>query len=208
MAKYKKTPKTTIERLPIYYRTLEKLKKQDVKVISSKKLGEKIGIPSTQVRKDLSYYGEFGRRGVGYEISVLLKNLKKILGLNQNWEIVAIGAGNLGRALIDYKGFEKLNLNINYIFDVDQEKIGKSFGDIEINSIDKMIEIVKEKEIKIAILAIPGEAAQEIANDLVEVGVKAIWNFAPIHLKLPREVKVRNEDLSTGLISLTYHLSK
>lgn len=208
MTKYKKTPKTTIERLPVYYRTLEELKRQDVKVISSKKLGEKIGIPSTQVRKDLSYYGEFGRRGVGYEISVLLKNLKKILGLNQDWEIVAVGAGNLGRALINYKGFKKLNLNINYVFDANDKKIGQSFGDIKINAIEEMTEIVKKNKIKIAILAVPGKVAQNIAEDLVEVGVKAIWNFAPVHLKLPEEVKVRNEDLSTGLISLTYHLTR
>lgn len=208
MAKHKKTPKTTIERLPVYYRTLEELKRQDVKVISSKKLGEKIGIPSTQVRKDLSYYGEFGRRGVGYEISVLLKNLKKILGLNQSWEIVAVGAGNLGRALINYTGFKKLNLNINYVFDADEEKIGQSFDDIKIHDIEEMTKIVKKNNIEIAILAVPGKVAQDIAEDLVEVGVKAIWNFAPVHLKLPEEIKVRNEDLSTGIISLTYHLTE
>ncbi len=207
MSKYKKIPKTTIERLPVYYRTLEELKKQDVKVISSKKLGERIAIPSTQVRKDLSYYGEFGRRGVGYEIDVLLKNLKKILGLNQKWEIVAVGAGNLGRALINYKGFKKLNLNINYVFDAAEEKIGESFGEIKVYDIKQMFELVKKKEIKIAILAVPAKVAQDIAEKLVAGGVKAIWNFAPIHLKLPQEVKVRNEDLSTGLISLTYHLS-
>src|SRR6056297_541801 len=123
-----RTPATTIERLPLYYRCLQKLDDQQVEVISSQDLGDMLGIPSTQVRKDLSYYGEFGRRGVGYEVSVLLRNLERILGLNEDWEIVLVGAGNLGQALVNYGGFRNLGLEINYALDVDRGKIGNHLG--------------------------------------------------------------------------------
>lgn len=202
------TPATTIERLPIYYRSLQKLEKMDVDVISSKELGERIGIPSTQVRKDLSYYGEFGRRGVGYEVSVLVKHLRKILGLDQDWQIALVGAGHLGHALARYDGFRRLGLKINYILDVDEEKIGEKFGDISVEDVSKLTGIIEENEIEIGIIAVPGEYAQKIADELVEAGVKAIWNFAPARIKVPHEVELRNEDLSIGLISLAYHLSR
>ncbi|MFO7818841.1 MAG: redox-sensing transcriptional repressor Rex [Halanaerobacter sp.] len=202
-----RTPATTIERLPLYYRCVQKLNKKGVEVISSQELGEMIGIPSTQVRKDLSYYGEFGRRGVGYEVCNLIKNLKRILGLKESWEILLIGAGNLGHALINYDGFQKLGLNINYVLDIDQDKIGEKLGDTEIHDVADLEEIIADKGINIVVLAVPGENAQEIAERLVEAGIKAIWNFAPLRLDLPEDIKVRNEDLSIGLISLTYHLS-
>jgi redox-sensing transcriptional repressor len=203
------TPSTTIERLPIYYRCLQKLNKIDVDVISSKELGKRIGIPSTQVRKDLSYYGEFGRRGVGYEVSVLVKHLRKILGLAQDWEIVLVGAGDLGHALIKYGGFRKLGLNINYVLDADVDKIGAEFGDdIEINDVDKLTEVIKENGIEMGIIAVPEDYAQGIADELIEAGVRAIWNFAPTRIKVPHDVELRNEDLSIGLISLAYHLSR
>ena len=202
------SPSTTIERLPIYYRSLQKLDKKNVEVISSKELGERIGIPSTQVRKDLSYYGEFGRRGVGYEVPVLLKHLRKILGLNQDWEIVLVGAGHLGHALVNYGGFRKLGLNINYVLDADSKKIGEEFGDVEISNVENLTEVVKESGAEMGIIAAPAEYAQGIADELIEAGVKAIWNFAPTHIKVPHEIELRNEDLSIGLISLAYHLSR
>ncbi|WP_027339614.1 redox-sensing transcriptional repressor Rex [Halonatronum saccharophilum] len=200
-------PSTTIERLPLYYRTLQNLRENGIEVISSKKLGYELGIPSTQVRKDLSYYGEFGKRGVGYEVELLMKNLERILGVNQSWEIALIGAGNLGRALVDYKGFRRLGLHIKYLFDIDNNKIGKKLGEAKIYDIGRMSELIKEKSIRIAIIAVPANVAQGIAEDLIDAGVKAIWNFAPAHLNLPKNIIVRDEDLSIGLISLTYHLS-
>ncbi|WP_018249487.1 redox-sensing transcriptional repressor Rex [Orenia marismortui] len=201
------TPTTTIERLPLYYRYLEKVNSEGIEVISSKQLGDGLGIPSTQVRKDLSYYGEFGRRGVGYEVDVLMKNLKKILGLNNNWEIVLVGAGNLGQALVNYGGFKKLGLNINYVLDIAPDEIEGNLDEIEIYPMEKLNEVIKDNNIKIAIIAVPAEGAQEVANKLIESGVEAIWNFAPTHLKLPEDIKVRDEDLSIGLISLSYYLS-
>ncbi|WP_408955357.1 redox-sensing transcriptional repressor Rex [Natroniella sp. ANB-PHB2] len=200
-------PATTIERLPLYYRVLQKLKKQSVEVISSKNLGKRLGIPSTQVRKDLSYYGEFGRRGVGYEVSVLIKQLEKILGLNKSWNLALIGAGNLGHALLDYHGFRKLGLNIKYVFDEDEDKIGQEFNGVKVKDIENMEELIDKNEIKIAIIAVPARVAQEIADRLVGAGIKAIWNFAPTYLQVSEDIKLKNEDLSIGLVGLTYHLS-
>lgn len=205
--KKKTTPATTVERLPLYYRSLQKLRKEQVDVISSKNLGEMLDIPSTQVRKDLSYYGEFGRRGVGYEVEVLIIQLERILGIETQWEIVLVGVGNLGQALVNYKGFKKLGLNINYLFDKDSIEIAEKTDDIEFYNLDKLNEVIEQKEIKIGIIATPSSVAQKIANKLIDSGVEAIWNFAPTHLKVPENIYVRNEDLSIGLISLTYHLT-
>ena len=202
-----RTPATTIERLPLYYRCLQKMEDKQVEVFSSQELGEMLGIPSTQVRKDLSYYGEFGRRGVGYNVATLLENLEEILGLDEAWEIVLVGAGNLGHALINYGGFRKLGLNINYVLDNAQEKIGEKLGAAEIYSLDQLEEVIHQQNIKIGIIAVPEEVAQEIADRLIAAGVEAIWNFAPTRLQVPEEVEVRNEDLAIGLISLTYYLS-
>ncbi|AZR74222.1 redox-sensing transcriptional repressor Rex [Anoxybacter fermentans] len=201
-------PRTTIERLPLYYRCLAKLDKMDIEVISSKELGERIGVPSTQVRKDLSYYGEFGRRGVGYEVKLLLKNLERILGLNNHWPIVLVGAGNLGRALVNYEGFRKLGLEIKAVLDTDLNKIGNSISGITVQSIKNLKEVVEKYNIKMGIIAVPAASAQQVADQLVSVGIKAIWNFAPTRIIVPEDVKVKNEDLSVGIIGLVYHLAR
>jgi redox-sensing transcriptional repressor len=202
-------PKATIERLPLYYRCLDKLSTfEDIKVISSKALGGRLGIPSTQVRKDLSYYGEFGRRGVGYDVQSLKRSVGKILGVNKNWPAILIGAGNLGRALVNYEGFKKMGLEITNVFDADLSKIGNKVGPITVKSIKKLEETVAGDKVKLGVITVPASAAQEVADQLVEVGIKAIWNFAPTRIKVPHDVELRNEDLSIGLISLAYHLSR
>lgn len=201
-------PKATIERLPLYYRCLDKMETfEDIEVVSSKELGGKLGIPSTQVRKDLSYYGEFGRRGVGYDVSGLKKSIGKILGVNRIWPAVLVGAGNLGRALVNYEGFVKMGLKITSVLDADLVKIGNKIGEITVESMKELDTIVKEGNIEIGIIAVPASAAQEVANQLVEAGIKSIWNFAPTRLLVPDEVIVRNEDLAVGIVSLIYHLS-
>jgi redox-sensing transcriptional repressor len=202
-----RTPATTVERLPLYYRLLQKLDSDDVEVISSKELGDMLDIPPTQVRKDLSYYGEFGRRGVGYEVEVLLKNLREILGLDIDWEIALVGAGNLGHALANYGGFRKLGLHVNYILDKDEAKIGEQLGEGKVYPLSELESMVEDKKIKIGIIAAPAGAAQDIADRLVAAGVEGIWNFAPTRLEVPDEIEVRNEDLSIGLIGLTYYLT-
>lgn len=201
-------PKATIERLPLYYRCLEKLSayEQD-EVVSSRELGERLGIPPTQVRKDLSYYGEFGRRGVGYDIEDLKKSLAKILGINKTWSAVLVGAGNLGRALVNYEGFQKMGLQITDVIDADLDKIGNNVGEITVRSTKDLAEIVKNKQVKIGIIAVPVNAAQEVTDLLIAAGIKSIWNFAPTRLVVPEGILVRNEDLSVGIVSLIYHLS-
>ncbi|MFW5981435.1 MAG: redox-sensing transcriptional repressor Rex [bacterium] len=201
-------PKATVERLPLYYRCLDSLARfHEFDVVSSKDLGGRLGIPSTQVRKDLSYYGEFGRRGVGYDVSLLKNSIGKILGVNKCWSAVLVGAGNLGRALVNYNGFHKMGLQITEVFDTDLVKIGNKVGDITVKSIKGMQQIVRDEDIKIGIIAVPPSAAQEVAEDMVDAGIKSIWNYAPTRLILPEEIIVRNEDLAVGIVSLIYHLS-
>jgi len=201
-------PKATIERLPLYYCCLEKLSayEQD-EVVSSRELGERLGIPPTQVRKDLSYYGEFGRRGVGYHVEDLKKSLAKILGINKTWPAVLVGAGNLGRALVNYEGFQKMGLQITDVIDSDLDKIGNMVGDITVRSTKDLEDIVKTKQVKIGIIAVPVNAAQDVTDLLIAAGIKSIWNFAPTRLVVPEGIMVRNEDLSVGIVSLIYHLS-
>ena len=201
-------PEATIERLPLYYRCLDKLVTfEEMEVVSSKELGGRLGIPSTQVRKDLSYYGEFGRRGVGYNVKDLKKSVGKILGVNKKWPAILIGAGNLGRALVNYDGFEKMGLKVTDILDNDLNKIGNKVGNITVKSVKQLDNAVKENESKLGIITVPAEAAQQVAEELVDAGVKAIWNFAPTRLYVPDDVAVRNEDLAVGIVSLIYHLS-
>ncbi len=201
-------PKATIERLPLYYRCLDKLVTfEEVEVVSSKDLGGRLGIPSTQVRKDLSYYGEFGRRGVGYNVVELKKSVGKILGVDKLWPAVLVGAGNLGRALVNYSSFEMMGLEISHVFDSDLSKIGNSINNIPVKSTKILEKIVEEEEIKLGVITVPAEAAQEVATEMVEAGIKAIWNFAPTRLYVPEDIVVKNEDLAVGIVSLIYHLS-
>ncbi|MFW6237919.1 MAG: redox-sensing transcriptional repressor Rex [Halanaerobiales bacterium] len=201
-------PKATIERLPLYYRCLDKLSTfENVDVISSKALGGRLGIPSTQVRKDLSYYGEFGRRGVGYDVNSLKRSVAKILGIDKTRSAVIVGAGNLGRALVNYEGFNKMGLEIKSVFDNDLNKIGNRVGSIKVKSMKEFEDVLSEEDIKLGIITVPATAAQRVAEKLVNAGVKAIWNFAPTRLKLPEEITVRNEDLAVGIVSLIYHLN-
>ena len=201
-------PAATIERLPLYYRCLDKLSMfEETEVVSSKDLGGRLDIPSTQVRKDLSYYGEFGRRGVGYNVKELKKSIGKILGVDKKWPAVLIGAGNLGRALINYGGFSKMGLKITDIFDNDLNKIGNRVGTIKVRSINDLEETINDKDINLGIVTVPADSAQEVVDKLVDYGIKAIWNFSPTRLYVPDDIFVRNEDLAVGIVSLIYHLS-
>ena len=201
-------PKATIERLPLYYRCLDKMDTfEDVDVVSSKDLGGKLDIPSTQVRKDLSYYGEFGRRGVGYNVNELKKSVGKILGVDRVWPAVLVGAGNLGRALVNYRSFSMMGFEISHVLDNDLDKIGNVINDREVKSAQQLEKIVKENNIKLGVIAVPNEAAQDVADNMIEAGIKAIWNFAPTRLYVPEGVTVKNEDLAVGIVSLIYHLS-
>jgi redox-sensing transcriptional repressor len=204
----KGVPQPTIHRLVAYYRCLKRLAENgDETVICSSKLGEDVGTSSAQVRKDLSYFGEFGCKGVGYDIQELKKCLEKILGLNKTWSVILIGAGNLGRALINYQGFKRMGLDIVEVFDYDLDKIGNRVNYMTVKNIKDLEEVVSQRDIKIAVLAIPVDDAQQVAERLVKVGIKAIWNFAPTPLKLPEDVVVYYEDLASSLVTLVYSLN-
>ena len=209
--KQKNIPSITINRLSVYHRCLEKIaeteKEKDLKIISSFKIAEMTGINSAQIRKDLAYFGEFGKRGIGYPVIDLGKELKKILGLDKKWSVIIAGAGNLGKALVKYKGFQKRGFIIKGIFDNNPSKIGKKLGHIFIYDIKEVERFIQAENINIGILVVPADSAQEVADKMVAGGIKAILNFAPVHIVLPPEIKIHNVDLSIEFEGLTYYLS-
>jgi len=203
-----KVPENTINRISIYSRYLRYLAKRGESFITSEKLGQKMHFKPTQVRRDFAYFGHFGFRGKGYSVKRLSKELGKILGLNRRWPVVVVGAGNLGRALSAYPGFRQHGFEISAIFDNSPAKIGKTWQGVEILDIKQMPEVVRERKIKIAIIAVPYFSAQQVAGILIRSGVKAILNFAPYKLVVPEGLKLRNIDLSTELQILSCFLTK
>jgi len=209
--KRKNIPSVTINRLSIYHRCLEKIleteKEEEFKIISSFRMAEMTGINSAQIRKDLAYFGEFGKRGIGYPLIDLSRELKKILGLDKKWSVIIAGAGNLGKALVNYKGFQKRGFIIKGIFDNNPSKIGKKLDHIFIYDIKEIEKFIQAENINIGILVVPADSAQEVADKMVAGGIKAILNFAPVHFVLPPEIKVHNVDLSIEFEGLTYYLN-
>lgn len=203
----KGVPAPTVKRLVLYYHYLEELiRNEREQIISSVEMGKGVGVSGAQVRKDLSYFGSLGCKGVGYQVSTLRKQLSKIIGFNQRWPVVLIGAGNLGRALVYYDKFRELGLEIVEIFDCDLNKIGNRVANIPVKSNKEMDELIRRKGIKISVIAVPAEEAQQVAESLVRAGIQAIWNFAPVYLKLSKDVVVIAEDLSSGIGCLIYNL--
>jgi redox-sensing transcriptional repressor len=186
---------------------LETGKGKELKIISSFKIAEMTGINSAQIRKDLAYFGEFGKRGIGYPLIDLNRELKKILGLDKEWSIIIAGAGNLGKALVNYKGFQKRGFIIKGIFDNNPSKIGEKLGHIFIYDIKEVKKFIQAENINIGILVVPADSAQEVADKMVAGGIKAILNFAPVHIVLSPEIKVHNVDLSIEFEGLTYYLT-
>ena len=202
-----KIPEKTIERLSLYYRPLYFLSQQGAAKISSKNLADLAGVKPHQVRKDLSYFGGFGKAGSGYNVSYLKKEIARILGLEQGRKVAIIGVGNLGLALLAYKGFEVLGFHIDFIFDSNTAKIGKKYRGKICQDVKEFCQLAKKEKIEIVILTVPAEAAQEVADMVASCGVKAILNFAPAHLNVPRYVRVSNLDLAVELKSLSFFVS-
>ena len=203
-----KIPEATVQRLSIYLRYVTQLHRDGVKVVSSYTLSKGCGVKAAQVRKDFAYFGELGVRGVGYYVSDLCTDLQKILGLEQVWEVALVGAGHLGSALTSYRGFEEYGFTISAIFDRFPEALPEPLrGHHTVHPIEQLREIVGRQKIRIAIVAVPAAAAQEVVNDLVEVGVKAILNFAPARLESPPGVKIRNVDLAVDLGVLSFFVT-
>ncbi len=203
----KKISDSTIRRMSKYYRSLEQLIDKEVETVSSDTLAEMDGITSAQVRKDLSFFGTFGKRGFGYNTKALQKQIENILGLYRTWNVVIVGAGNIGRALTEYAEFKKQGFIIRQILDRDPSKVGQQVHGLTIRDFNEVNEIVKEEQIDIAIIAVPADAAQAVADKLVAAGVKAILNFAPRSLKVPQEVMVKYENMAVEMESLSYFLS-
>ena len=201
-----RVPEATVTRLSVYSRYLERLDRNGVTTVSSGEIAEGVGVSPAQVRKDLAYFGEFGTRGVGYNVKDLMRYTLKILGLDQKWPLILVGAGNLGFALCTYKGFNDRGFSIVAVFDNDLMKIGKMIGHLEVLPMEKMPEVIEKHKVRIGIIAVPPRAAQDVAEYMVKNGLEAILNFAPITLNLPDRIEVRNVDLSVKLEILTFNL--
>ncbi len=203
-----KIPEMTIRRLSVYTRCLQQLEEEGVKTISSQELAERFNLNSAQVRKDLAYFGEFGVRGIGYYASGLKAELQKILGLDREWQVALVGFGNLGSALFNYGGFSRQGFYISAVFDDDPAKAGRAAGSIPILPLRELPREAKAKNLQIGIVAVPAEAAQTVTDRLVAAGIKAILNFAPTRLKVPKDVRLKNVDLSIELETLSFGLAQ
>jgi redox-sensing transcriptional repressor len=199
-------PHIIIGRLPLYLRALNRLQKDGYEYASSRELGKLLDLSAAQIRKDLSHFGELGKRGKGYEIEFLICKLNQILNTDNIWKMIVIGAGDLGSGLTRYKGFANRGFQVSAIFDIDPPKIGKKIGDLVVKDIRELEEFVKTNKIQIAVLAIPAEYAQDVIDDLVDTGITAILNYAPIYLKAPHGVQIEHIDPSIHLQKLSYFL--
>ena len=206
--KLTKISKATIDRLPLYFRTLRLAQDEGLDIISSVELGNRLGITPEQIRKDLAAFGQFGRKGVGYYVNELKRNVGEILGLDNHWNIAIVGIGHLGEALANYQNFTGLGFNLVALFDQDEAVIGKVVNHVRVENISHLKEIVEERRVHIGVIAVPASFAQEVADALVDAGVKGIWNFAPVRMSVPENMHIVNEDLSVGLSSLSYHITK
>lgn len=203
----KKVPESTVKRLSVYSRALARLMEDGRKEISSEALGKKLGLSPDQIRKDISYLGGMGITGVGYDVRSLREGITRILGTDRLWNAALVGVGNLGSALLAYPGFKSQGFHIMAAFDKDLLKVGKTWENVKIEDAGKICDIVRERDIQIGIIAVPPEAAQEVANLLVSCDIKAILNFAPAWVNVPEDVKLENVDLSVELEILSHFLT-
>lgn len=199
-------PDIVIGRLPIYLRALNLLFEAGQEFTSSQELGQKLGIGSAQIRKDLSHFGEFGKQGTGYEINYLREQISKILHVDREWAVVLVGFGDLGQAIAHYGGFASKGFHIEAIFDNDPAKIGEKTNGKEVQDIKNLAKIIAKLKIKMAVIAVPAAAAQTVSDILIEAGIRAILNYAPITLTVPENVQVQYIDPVVHLQRMTYYL--
>ena len=208
MKEEKKISMAVVQRLPRYYRYLGDLLDQDVTRISSKELSERMGITASQIRQDLNNFGSFGQQGYGYNVSLLYNEIKRILGLDKNYNLILVGAGNFGQALVNYRSFASRGFNFIGLFDTRAEIVGSFVNNIEIYNIDSLATFVQQNHIDVAVLTLPGQAAGEMAAILGRLGVKGIWNFSNRDLKVPDGVVVKNVRLTDSLMTLSYMINE
>ncbi|MBP5248812.1 MAG: redox-sensing transcriptional repressor Rex [Lachnospiraceae bacterium] len=195
-----------IKRLPRYYRYLGELLNNGVVRISSKELSERMGVTASQIRQDLNNFGGFGQQGYGYNVDYLHGEIGKILGLDEKKSMIIVGAGHLGQAFAKYSDFVKRGFVIKALFDIDKDLIGRTFNGIKVLSMDDLKDFLQGTQVDIAAITVPKDPAPKVANELVKLGIKAIWNFAPTDLSLPKEVALENVHLTESLMRLSYKL--
>lgn len=203
-------PEPAIRRLSLYLRQLEAFQASGLLTVSSKQLADPLGFTDAQVRKDLGYFGQFGKPGKGYSVTSMIATIRKILGTDTIWNVLLVGAGNLGTALAGYRGFARKGFRIVAAFDKDPDRIGQSLGgypSLTVQPMEQLPEVVRQTEAHLAILAVPADAAQSVAERLVQAGVYGILNFAPVTLATPREVMVNDVDLAVELEQLAFHVT-
>jgi redox-sensing transcriptional repressor len=208
--KSEKISELTTNRLSVYLRCLNELSTANIKTISSQELAEQFNLNSAQIRKDLGYFGEFGVRGVGYFVDDLRDHITKILGLDKPHRVAIVGAGRLGEALANYKGFSRSNFIVAALFDNDKAKIGQRIGadEVVVHDVRRIERVMREEKIDVAVIAVPARSAQRVLNQIMSAGIKAILNFAPASLTARLGVKVKTVDLTTSLESLSYFLAQ
>ncbi len=203
----KKISESAVRRLSLYLRLLQEADAAGAETISSGELADRGGTTSAQVRKDLSLFGSFGKRGLGYSVQELLERIRSILGLQRSWRVALIGAGKLGSALFSYRDFETRGFDIRAVFDADPRKVGTQWGGLTIRADEEMVETVSALEIDMAIVAVPADAAQNVVDRLVKAGVRGVLNFAPARLKVPPGVALKNVDVTLELEGLSFSLN-
>lgn len=199
-------PEVVIERLPVYARALAALQSRGLEVVSSQDLGDQLGVTPAQIRKDLSYFGRFGKQGRGYNVDRLMDELRQILGLDRTWTMVLIGVGALGRAVLHYGGFAPQGFHVLEAFDASADQVGERVGVLTVRDVADLPAVLRTTHIDIGIVAVPAAHAQEVITTLVQGGVKAILNYAPIAPQVPSDVHVRQIDPVLALQSMTYYL--
>ncbi|MEN6314300.1 MAG: redox-sensing transcriptional repressor Rex [Clostridiaceae bacterium] len=206
MALKKKVSIAVIRRLPRYYRYLSDLLSMDITRVSSRELSARMGITASQIRQDLNCFGGFGQQGYGYNVELLYNEIGNILGVNSKFQTVIIGAGNMGRALAHYGNFEKRGFHIIGIFDVNPDLVGEKINDMSVMHLDQIEEFAKKDQVDIAILTIPYDQTREVAERVARLGIKGLWNFSPMDIKLPYDTVIENVHLSDSLMVLGYRI--
>ncbi len=205
---YRHIPEVTVSRLPVYLRSLLEFSERGVQTVSSETLATATNVKAAKVRKDLSYMGSYGTRGVGYGVAQLIGQIRDRLGLNHDWNVGIAGAGNLGRALVNYKGFGERKVSISAVFDNDEAKVGERVAGIEIQHADTIEAAVRENDLHIGIVATPAAVAQNVTDSFVAGGIQGILNFAPMVLQVPDGVMIRKVDLSIELQILGFYMGR
>jgi redox-sensing transcriptional repressor len=200
-------PNPAVRRLSLYLRQLESFKRKDRRTISSKQLGESLNLTDAQVRKDLAYFGQFGHPGIGYRVDDLIAHVKKILGTDKVWNVLLVGAGNLGRALMAYKGFNAKGFRLTNVFDAQAAVVGKKVNTFTVQAMSDLEATIQKQQIRLAMIAVPADSAQEVVDQLVAAGIKGILNFAPTSVNVPPHIALNAVDLSVQLEQLSFQVN-